>query len=81
LRARFRDSFVSAFSAWDAVLRLYHASRVGARERARWKGAMRRVMAAHGLDEKLIGEYRRAIHRHRRMLRGAPYLFDADGGP
>jgi hypothetical protein len=81
LRAHFRDSFVSAFPAWDAVLRLYHASRVGARARARWKGAMRRVMAAHGLDEKLIGEYRRAIHRHRRMLRGAPYLFDADGGP
>jgi hypothetical protein len=81
VRARFRDSFVSAFPAWDAVLRLYHASRVGTRERARWKGAMRRVMAAHGLDEKLIGEYRRAIHRHRRMLRGAPYLFDADGGP
>jgi hypothetical protein len=80
MRARFRESFASALPAWDAVLGLYDASRVGARERARWKGAMRRIMAAHGLDEKLIGEYRRAIHRHRRMLRGAPYLFDRDGG-
>jgi len=80
VRARFRESFLSALPAWDAVLRLYDASRIGARERAGWKGAMRRIMAAHGLDESLIGEYRRAIHRHRRMLRAAPYLFDRDGG-
>jgi hypothetical protein len=80
VRARFRESFLSALPAWDAVLGLYGASRIGARERARWKGAMRRIMTAHGLDESLIGEYRRAIHRHRRMLQAAPYLFDQGGG-
>jgi hypothetical protein len=80
LRAQFRDSFVNAVPAWDAVVGLDRASRMGARARARWKGQMRRVMAAHGLDEPLIREYRRAIHRHRLMLRHAPYLFDPGDG-
>jgi hypothetical protein len=80
IRAQFRDSFVNAVPAWDAVVGLDRASRIGARARTRWKGEMRRVMAAHGLDEPLIREYRRAIHRHRLMLRHAPYLFDPGGG-
>lgn len=80
LRAQFRRSFVNAVPAWDAVVGLDRASRMGARARARWKGEMRRVMAAHGLDEPLIREYRRAIHRHRLMLRHAPYLFDGGDG-
>jgi hypothetical protein len=80
VRAFFRGSFVDPVAAWDEVIRLYRASRVSARERARWKGKMRRVMTAHGLDEPLIQEYRRAIQRHRRMLRRAPYLFDPGGG-
>jgi hypothetical protein len=78
VRSQFRDSFVNTVPAWDTVVGLYRSSRVGARERARWKGQMRRVMATHGLDEPLVQEYRRAIHRHRRMLRHAPYLFDPD---
>jgi hypothetical protein len=80
LRAQFRSSFVNSVPAWDAVVGLDRASRLGARARARWKGQMRRVMAAHGLDEPLIQEYRRAIHRHRLMLRHAPYLFDPGDG-
>jgi len=80
VRSYFRDSFVNSVPAWDVVIGCYRASRAGARQRARWKGQMRRVMAAHGLDEPLIQEYRRAIHRHRRMLRHAPYLFDPGDG-
>jgi hypothetical protein len=76
LRGQFRQSFVNAVPAWDAVIGLDRASRMGARSRARWKGQMRRVMATHGLDESLIREYRQAIRRHRLMLRQAPYLFD-----
>jgi hypothetical protein len=80
VRSRFRESFVDTVPAWDAVVGLYRASRLGARERARWKGQMRRVMAAYALDELLVQEYRRAIHRHRRMLHHAPYLFDPGDG-
>ena len=80
VRSHFRGSFVHSLPAWDAVVGLYRASRVGARERARWKGQMRRVMTDHGLDEPLIQEYRHAIHRYRRMLRRAPFLFDPNDG-
>jgi hypothetical protein len=80
LRGHFRWTFVDPLLAWDEVVGLYRASRIGARQRAQWKGRMRRVMLARGLDEKLIQEYRRAIHRHRHMLRQHPYLFDASGG-
>jgi hypothetical protein len=80
VRAHFRRSFLDPLLAWDAVVGLYRASRVGARQRSQWKGRMRQVMSAHGLDEPLIHEYRRAIQRHRHMLRRCPYLFDAGGG-
>jgi hypothetical protein len=80
LRSHFRRTFIDPLLAWDEVVGLYRASRVGARQRAQWKGRMRRVMLAHGLDEKLVQEYRRAIHRHRHMLRRHPYLFDAGDG-
>ena len=80
VRSHFRRTFVEPLTAWDAVVRLYRASRVGARQRSQWKGRMRRVMLAHGLEEPLIHEYRRAIRRHGWLLRRCPYLFDADGG-
>ncbi|MBR0774234.1 hypothetical protein JQ625_05260 [Bradyrhizobium diazoefficiens] len=80
IRSQFRKTFVNSAPAWDAVVGLYRASRVGARQRTAWKGQMRRVMAAYELDDQLVREYQRAIHRHRRMLRHAPYLFDPDGG-
>jgi hypothetical protein len=80
LRARFRSSFLDSLLAWDAVVGLYRASRVGARERSQWKGRMRRLMRAYHLEEPLIQEYRRAIRRHGRLLRRYQYLFDADDG-
>ncbi len=80
VRSQFRRSFVDPLLAWDAVLGLYRASWVGARQRSQWKGRMRRVMSDHQLEEPLIHEYRRAIRRHGRLLRQCPYLFDADGG-
>jgi hypothetical protein len=79
LRSHFRRTFVDPLLAWDEVVRIYRESRVGSRQRAQWKGRMRRVMLAHGLDEALIQEYRRAIHRYRHMLLQCPYLFDAGG--
>ena len=39
------------------------------RQRSQWKGHVRRVMSAYGLEESLIRQYRRAVHRHGRMLR------------
>ncbi len=78
-RSHFRRSVVDPLPAWDAVVGLYRASRVGARQRSQWKGRMRRIMLAHGLEEPLIHEYRRAIRRHGWLLRRCPYLFDADG--
>jgi hypothetical protein len=80
VRSHFRRSFLDPLLAWDAVVGLYRSSRVGARQRSQWKGRMRRVMEAHGLEMPLIKEYRRAIRRHGRFLRRCPYLFDADDG-
>jgi hypothetical protein len=79
VRSHFLPSFVDSVPAFDAVVRLYRASRLNARPRSRWKGAMRPIMTAHGLDEQLIKEYRRAIRRRRRLLRTLGFLFDADG--
>jgi hypothetical protein len=80
VRAHFQDSFLDTLLAWDAAVGLYRASRVGGRQRARWKGRMRRMMSAYGLAEPLIHEYRHAIRRHALLLRRCPYLFDADDG-
>lgn len=80
VRAHFQDVFLDTLLAWDAAVGHYRASRVGARQRARWKGRVRRMMSAYGLAEPLIHEYRRAIRRHARLLRRCPYLFDADDG-
>src|SRR5262245_26589851 len=79
VRSHFRRTFLDPLLAWDVVVGLYRASRIGARQRSQWKGRMRRIMSAHGLDEPLIQEYRKAIRRHRLFLRSCPYLFDADG--
>lgn len=80
IRAEFRDSFLNSLLAWDAPVGLYRASRVGTRQRARWKGRVRRMMSAYGLAEPLIQEYRRTIRRHGSLLRRCPYLFQADDG-
>jgi hypothetical protein len=80
VRSHFRRSFVDPLPAWDAVVAIYRASSVGARQRSQWKGRMRRVMSAYGLEESLIRQYRRAIRRHGRMLRRCPYFFDAGDG-
>jgi hypothetical protein len=79
VRSHFRRSFVEPLLAWDVVVGLYRASRIGPRQRSQWKGRMRRIMSAHGLEEPLIHEYRRAIRRHGLFLRRCPYLFDAGG--
>lgn len=79
LRSYFTDIFVDGLPAWDAVVAIYRASRVGALQRSRWKGRMRQVMSSYGLNERLIRLSRRAIHRQRQMLRRCPFLFDAGG--
>jgi hypothetical protein len=76
-RSDFPQDFLDPLLAWDTVVGLYRTSRAGARQRSRWKGRMRRTMSAHGLEEQLIQEYRRAIKRYSRFLLSSPYLFDA----
>ena len=80
VRANFQDSLLNSLFAWDAAVDIYRASRVGALQRGRWKGRVRRMMSAYGLAEPLIQEYRHAIRRHARLLRRCPYLFPADDG-
>src|SRR5262249_8465691 len=76
MRAHFQETFPDSLLAWDAAVGLYRASRIGARQRARWKGRVRRMMQAYGLAEPLIQEYRRAILRDAWLLRRCPQLFD-----
>jgi hypothetical protein len=78
VRSHFRMSFLDPLLAWDEAVAVYRASRFGARKRSKWKGRVRRLLEAHGLDEALVEEYRDAIHRHRNMLRRCPPMFDAN---
>jgi hypothetical protein len=72
IRAKFQDSFLNSLLAWDAAVGLYRASRICARQRARWKGRVRRMMSAYGLADPLIQEYRRTNRRHGSLLRRCP---------
>jgi hypothetical protein len=76
LRSQFTDAFLDGLPAWDAIVAIYRASRVGALQRSRWKGQMRQVMSSYGLNERLIRQSRRAIYRQRHMLRRYPFLFE-----
>jgi len=79
MRAHFQESLPDSLLAWDAAVSLYRASRIGPRQRAQWKGRVRRMMEAYGFAEPLIQEYRRAILRDAWLLRRCPQLFDGGG--
>src|SRR5262249_27366979 len=54
VRSQFRATFIDPLRAWDAVVAIYRGSRIGARQRSQWKGRVRRVLSAHGMEESLI---------------------------